>query len=247
MRIKNTLALGVQVVLSSVGLRLSRSTPTRVRGFDPILDIAAILKQQETPTIVDVGANRGEMVSLFLRAFPKARIIAFEPYWPCYEMLKSKFASAPTVTIEHAALGSSPGRQRLNVFSGDNMNSFLELATGPDSTIHEKFVSTGVEETVVHTLDSFCDRHQISAVDILKIDTQGFDLHVLQGAAGMLSQRRVGVVILEINFVPMYVGQPNFIEIHGLLCALGYRLVGLYNEARSNGYIEWCDACYTLA
>jgi hypothetical protein len=68
--------------------------------------------------------------------------------------------------------------------------------------------------------------------------------HVLRGATRMLTQQSVKTILLEVNFIPMYKGQPSFIEIHEFVSSFGYRLVDFYNQARKeDGYTGWCDAC----
>lgn len=74
-------------MLDALDLRLVRLATDQVRGHDPIRDLAWLLRRRPHPVILDVGANDGETVSAFLRRFPRARILAFEPYAPLYQRL----------------------------------------------------------------------------------------------------------------------------------------------------------------
>jgi hypothetical protein len=84
----------------------------------------------------------------------------------------------------------------------------------------------------------------IPRIDLLKVDTQGYDLQVLKGATKLLAARRIKTVLLEVNFVPMYQRQATFLELHAFISSFGYRLVDFYNQQRSDGYTAWGDACY---
>ena len=57
------------------------------------------------------------------------------------------------------------------------------------------------------TVDEFCRKRQIESIDILKIDTQGTELEILKGAAGMLSGGRIRVIYNEMILAPTYKGQ----------------------------------------
>lgn len=247
MDIRNSLSLALRNFLSLVGLRLVRLSPNKVRGIEPVLDLKYLLRGKSNPTIVDVGANDGETVSEFLKCIPGAKIIAFEPFEQCYRILQNLFSSNPDVRIENVALGCSPGSSNLNVYSGNRMNSLLELDDQPGNVMRAKFTAAGTTTVAIETLDDFCRANSIGQIDVLKIDTQGFDLNVLKGAVGLLQNRRVTAIQVEVNFIPMYKGQPSFLEIHKFLSDLDYRLVDFYNQTRPNDYTAWCDACYVLA
>jgi hypothetical protein len=57
--------------------------------------------------------------------------------------------------------------------------------------------STNLEEVPLETLDGFCRNQKIARINYLKIDTEGHDFAVLQGAIDMLSQRRIDLVEVE--------------------------------------------------
>ena len=244
MNLRNSLSLLARNCLSVVGLRLVRLSTNKVRGIDPLLDLKSILGGIQHPVIFDVGANDGEMATEFLQHFPHAKLVAFEPFHDCYELLRKIFGARPNIRIEKAALGSTSGTASLNVFSGHRMNSLLDMDQDPENIMRDKFVKTGTEQVSVDTLDEFCSRNKIDHIDALKIDTQGYDLNVLKGASRLLGEHRVKAVLLEVNFIPMYEGQPTFVDIHAFLSSLGYQLVDFYNHTRQNGYVAWCDACY---
>jgi len=78
------------------------------------------------------------------------------------------------------------------------------------------------------TLDRFCAEHSISRIDLLKTDTEGADLLVLQGAKGMLDRDSIDVIMAEVLFVQIYKAQATFDEIAGFLKTFGFAIFNLY-------------------
>lgn len=244
MTLRNNVSLLLKHSLSTFNLRLVRLSTNKIRGVDPILDLKSLLRDCRLPVIVDVGANDGEVAADFLKHFPGARLIAFEPFAASYDELKVAFANRANVAVEQIALGSEAGTGQLNVFSGSRMNSLLEMDSDSRNIMKDSFAKTGDAAVNIDTLDRYCRARGIDHVDVLKIDTQGYDLEVLKGASELLSEHRVTAILLEINFIPMYAGQPSFVDIHNFLSSRDYQLVDLYNHTRPSQYIAWCDACY---
>jgi FkbM family methyltransferase len=233
-------------LLEAVDLRLVRLAPDQVRGHDPFRDLAWLLRRRRHPVIIDAGANDGETVEAFRRRFPSARILAFEPFGPSYQALRRRFRDVLAVETLNLALGAAAGTARLHLYSGHRMNSLLRLDPDPENPMSAGFAPQGEVTVPVATVDGVATERKLSRIDILKIDTQGYDLEVLHGAAGLLAARRVGAVLLEVNFVPMYERQASFPELHAFLSGQGYRLVDFYNHQRTAGLTAWCDACYAV-
>lgn len=244
MNIRNTLVLFLQRVLAPLGFRVVKLTTDKVRGFDPMRDLVFLLQGKRDATIFDVGANDGETLQDFLHAFPDAQVTAFEPHTECCDILSRKFQGQSRVRVHNVALGAHRGTSSLNLFSGNRMNSLLRFDDAPDNMMSGSFLRTGAVDVRVETLDDYCDSQGIAAIDILKTDTQGYDLQVLKGATRLIESRRIKTILLEVNFVPMYQGQATFPQLHEFLTSRGYRLVDFYNQLRNDGYTAWCDACY---
>lgn len=247
MNLRNSLVIFLQRLLGPLGFRLVKLTADKVRGVDAISDLAFLLEHKREPVVFDVGANDGETVQDFLRMFPDARIVAFEPYALCCDLLTEKFRDRPHVRVQNVALGAARGQTRLNLYSGNRMNSLLTLDEDASNPMRTSFTPTGTADVRLESLDDFCTEHGFTCIDVLKIDTQGYDLQVLKGAVKLLQARRVRTILLEANFVPMYRRQATFSELHEFLSQFGYRLVDFYNQTRTDGYVAWCDVCYVAA
>jgi hypothetical protein len=104
---------------------------------------------------------------------------------------------------------------------------------------------SGSEEVVITTIDKYCEEPHIENIDVLKIDTQGFDLHVLRGAQSMLERGRLHMVCTELTFVKQYIGMATPDQIYRFLFHLGYRFVSLYKVSRSPcGLAEYANALF---
>jgi FkbM family methyltransferase len=247
MTMKSALGLLLRGSLAPFGISIVRTTTNKVRGLEPLLDLQYLLGHRRDPVIFDIGANEGETVHDFLDCFPQCHIVAFEPFEGCLHKLRQTFATHPNVRLEGVALGAEKSSGELHLYSGSNMNSLLEMEDSSENLLKNSFTSTGSTCVEIETLDRFCALNTFKRIEILKVDTQGFDLNVLQGAKGLLATHAIKTIFLEVNFIPMYRHQATFIELHSFLSSFGYRLVDFYNQVRHEGHIAWCDALYVAA
>jgi len=127
----------------------------------------------ELRTIFDVGANTGQSALRFSGAFPTSDIYSFEPVPDTFAALKQNTSGIRHVRTFQCAMGAKPDRAK--IFLGD--------VSQKNSMVAETGKSVDVE---VKTIDGFCDENGIKAIDFLKIDVEGFEFQVLDGAAKML-------------------------------------------------------------
>lgn len=104
------------------------------------------------------------------------------------------------------------------------------------------------------TIDEFCELEAIEEVDFLQIDVQGAELLVLEGAQKLLSRSVLGIQ-LEVEFSPLYIGQPLFADLDIFLRNQQFRLFdilmthGVYSEVpvrsvKHLGQLLWGEAFY---
>nr|WP_246437564.1 FkbM family methyltransferase [Prosthecobacter vanneervenii] len=215
----------------------------RISHVELELDLPLLLTKKN-PLLIDVGANAGQTISMFKRVFDQPVIHAFEPNKTLVETRLAKdYGHNKNIVLNAAGLGAEPGVLKLNHFEKDQMCSFLPLDNGQlNPYAGEAVVSSS--EVPVWTLDQYAHKHSLGEIDLLKIDTQGYDLQVLLGAEGLLAAGRVNFIMLEINFIPLYVGQPEFFELDSFLSKRGYALVDLYEKIWVENRIGWCNGLY---
>lgn len=192
------------------------------------------------PLCFDVGAHWGETVKQFQSIFPKCIIHSFEPAAANLEVV-GKFHHPPKVHVHPVALGDEEGTGDFGVYEESVLNSFLNIdELGPNSS-HQKVATEKVRITRV---DRFIEEHNIKEIDLLKLDTQGFELMVLRGAEKALKEGRIKVILLELNFDHLYHNQCSATEVMDYLAARSYRLVDFYQKARRGHQLSWCNGLF---
>ena len=109
--------------------------------------------------------------------------------------------------------------------------------------LSKMFKRRGVETVTVRMIDKVINEQSIQSVDLLKSDTQGFDLQVLKGASHSLGSGRIKNVMIELNFAALYHGQSNPIEIMSYLRERQFRLVDLYEKVFDGNHLACAPLC----
>jgi FkbM family methyltransferase len=214
------------------------------RRQDPFLVTQQLVTNQE-PVIFDVGAHVGETAARYRALFPRAVIHSFEPFPPSYERLRTGFSGDPRVVAHNLAVGAATGTAKLRVNRASVTNSLLDSDRRGDDYWGANLLDTEREIDVqTVTLDDFCRTQRIEHVDVLKIDVQGAEYAVLEGARGLLERHAVDLIYLEILMAPSYVGQREYHYYLTSLAALGYPLFDLFNLGRRDGRLIQSDGIF---
>ena len=151
--------------------------------------------QSAKPVFFDVGANRGEYSLMLASKFPQAQIFAFEPHPRNFEFLGQ--AKIQNLLPQQLALSNIVGQFTLYDHEDSDWSWDASLYKDVISEIlHRNSVSYTVQ---VATLDSFTQSLDINFIDFLKIDVEGSELAVLQGAPSLLEKNQIGVIQFEFN------------------------------------------------
>jgi FkbM family methyltransferase len=219
-----------------IGFTIRRNTGEL--GIHPFPDMRTLTSRADNPIIFDVGANVGQSIHLFRTHFPHPIIHSFEPAFDTFCELQRRTRGIPDLYLNNVALGSNPGVLTLFENVNSQMTSLME--PGVDCTGSTR----AVREVEVKTLADYCQQREISHIDILKSDTQGFDLNVLKGGARLLELRRIHMIYLEVSFCAMYKGAPRFDEIYAYLLDHGFHLVSFYGMLYRNNRAKETDALF---
>jgi FkbM family methyltransferase len=197
---------------------------------DPFLQQKALLGAcPSEPIIFDIGAHVGGVTSVYRRLFPMATIYAFEPFPESFRKLQTSFASDRFIRPYQLGFADRPGTIPFNVNEDKMTNSLLMTEAAAVSFWGNVVQKIGETEVEVTTVDEFCERNDVDQVHIMKVDTQGAEKRVLQGADRMLREKRISCIFTEILLVPTYAGQGKFHEILELLDNRGYNLFSMYD------------------
>jgi FkbM family methyltransferase len=190
-------------------------------GVDVELDLARLTASQPLATIFDVGGNVGQSALRFVAAFPSATVFTFEPVPSTFDRLVEATRHIERIRPFNTGMGDRPGRQTMHLADSSGSNSLVHAGT-----------ASGTIDITVDTIDTFADRNGVDAIDLLKIDVEGYELQVLKGAERRLSDGRIRFVYAECIFPPN-AGLPHtsFFDLHRVLDAAGFCFATYYAEA----------------
>ena len=210
--------------------------PDGVTGIDLLHDVRVLLGQKRPLVLFDVGGNVGQTIVSFLEMFHEPRIYSFEPSPATFEVLRTAHGNNPKVRLGNLALGDREGVQPFQVTKDHSVNdSLLE----PVWDAQAKSVPVQVS-----TLDRYCQQQHIESIDYLKIDTQGYDLKVLEGSRDLLAKKRIHAFSVELIFAPMYKDQPSYIQLLSLPEQFGYQLLGIYEQTYRHQRLNYANALF---
>jgi FkbM family methyltransferase len=207
-----------------------------VAGVDLLHDARVLIGNDEGQVLFDVGANIGQTTLAMLATFRTPRVYVFEPSPATADALRRVVGNRSNVMIEAVAMGDTVGTLPFHVTADHSVNDSL---LKPVWKAGEQVV-----QVPVNTVDMYCERAGVETISLLKIDTQGYDLRVLQGACRMLGERRIKLYSCETNFERMYDGQATLRDLLVFADDVGYRLVGFYEQTYVNNRLSYLDALF---
>jgi len=141
------------------------------------------------PVIFDVGANIGDWSKFLLATFKKDTFFLhlFEPLTDSFKVLNKNLGKASHFCFNNIALGNENGLTTLSFDTNTqgSAGAFIEGA-------HSEIVNT-------ITLDTYCKEKAIHSIYFLKMDVQGFEYQILQGAKGLLEKKAISYIQFEID------------------------------------------------
>jgi FkbM family methyltransferase len=177
-------------------------------------------------TVVDVGAHRGQFSLLALELFPQAAVLAFEPLSAARGRLAPLMQTEPRFRLYPMALGREAGERLLLIAARDDCSS-LRAASGAQIELEPRSRSIASELVPVARLDEVLGADRLRAPALLKIDVQGQELEVLEGALGLLPY--FAAIYVEASFRELYDGQALAGDVISWLARRGFALNGVYN------------------
>ena len=170
-----------------------------------------LLQHKNIDLILDVGANTGQYAQSLMGLGYKGNVISFEPLTVAYETLVHKTKKYPKwKAAEKIGLGDYDGEAEINISKNSVSSSILSMSeehknASPDALYIDK------ETIKVKKLDSVFQEYRNNFENIfLKIDTQGYEENILNGASKSLSE--IKGLQLELSLVSLYDGQKLFLE-----------------------------------
>ena len=170
--------------------------------------------------VLDVGFNIGEFSATVVRNRPHARAIGFDPARSMLLRYQANYAFKSQVELVPAAVSNSTGSC-----------TFTDTADGVSHIVSQATANDGGEdryEVPQITLDAFTRERGIESVDFMKVDAEGYDLHVLEGASRLLTSAQIAMFMFEFND-PWIFTRRFLQEAAAFLEDKPYRLFRLFN------------------
>ena len=218
MSLKNDILKVIRSALNPIGydiVKFRTSWPPHI-----VLDH---LKMNNIQTVLDVGANAGQYSQGLRKAGYKGRIISFEPASMSYQDLKKRAMRDKCWQTFKFALGEANGVSSIHISRHSPSSSILPMTSlHLDASPGSEYLS---EETIeVKTLDSIYDSLGLRGENVfLKIDTQGYEKKVLDGALECLSL--IKGIQLELSANELYEGEEIYYSICRFVEEQNFRLV----------------------
>ncbi len=184
------------------------------------------------PVAVDIGAHLG-LVTAELAGRGFSQVHSFEPAARTFAKLEANINSSPSargaVRLNCVAVGSTVGTAEFHLEPNSPATNHVRLK----STENGGSQSDTVQLVPMTTLDSYCDEHEIARIDFLKVDTEGFEPYVLDGARECLRDGRISMIVLECCTEALHRSGNSVAVLHDRLLSNGYEP----HELETNGKV----------
>ncbi len=192
----------------------------------PLARRRQLLRHGQIDTVLDVGANCGQFALELRRDLGyTGRIVSFEPLSAAFAQLQRNAHNDDNWQVFHTALGNENAEQVIHVAGNSYSSSLLAMLPSHEQAAPEsRYV--GTETVRVATLDTVFPSLCPPACRVyLKIDTQGFEHKVIQGA--LQSLPRIRLIQMELSLTPLYAGETLLLEMCAIMAGHGYQLIAL--------------------
>ncbi len=190
--------------------------------------ILEIILNKNISLTLDIGANTGQFASDLREAGYKGKIISFEPLSYEHEILKKNSINDASWSVySRCAIGNLDGNIDINVSSYSPSSSLLQFtethkSAKPEARMVKK------ENVPIYKLDTIASDLKLNDTKyFLKIDTQGYEKFILDGAINSL--KNCEVVFCEVSFKPMYQNQELWLEIINFLKSKNFEIASIEN------------------
>lgn len=183
--------------------------------------------------VFDVGGFRGITSQWFSRV--AREVFVFEPMPESAESIRSalKVRDITNVSVHELALSDKVGTSDFHIYASRGHNSLGRVKTS------SKYVRS--IQVPMTTLDEFAKAHRIDRIDFLKIDVEGFELEVLNGAKNLLAAKRIGAILFEANRPVLKSIGKTAMPIYELLTSYSYTVTDLDGKMVEADEVDQCQ------
>jgi FkbM family methyltransferase len=209
-------------------------------GRSVYYDIQRFSQNKNLNILFDIGANVGQTANGLIKYFPKSKIYCFEPVDKTFAILSENLHRYTNVNCIQKGMGRVSGSVNIILHDDSELNTIV--SNGPRE--NQKI---GEEEIILDTVDGFTKSQNITHIDFLKIDVQGWEMEVLMGAEALLRDKKIRFIYTEVGFRRSDRDMQHFSEINDFLEDKGFWLCGFYDQFRwgeHKQYLGFANALY---
>ena len=168
--------------------------------------------------VFDVGANMGVVSHWFAQRCE--HVHAFEPHPDNIDTISSqkKLRNNKNITLHTFALGKEDSEMQLHVKAFHGHHSLGDVDNSP---------TVGHTQVKVRTVDDVFDELKLERIHFLKIDVEGFESDVLQGASKLLADKKIDYILFELQETLLNSIQRTSKEVFQILFESGYQIIDL--------------------
>jgi FkbM family methyltransferase len=242
----------VKKIINKFGFELERIS--HIKKYNINFDDLLKNKICKNPVIFDIGGNKGQSIEKYLRIFNQPIIHSFEPVKTDYDYMYQKFKNNKNIFLNNIALGDKTEKKEFNITAKTDNSSFNKINLGTDwlkvrskefDTTETGYV-TSIQKVNVIKLDDYCKDNKINQIDLMKIDTQGYEDKVLEGSKNTIKENRIKAIKTEIMFDNVYDKYFSFSDLEKFIIPNNFRMVGidLANNNLFSGLVFFADVYY---
>ena len=209
----------IKNLVHKAGFQLHHLNPVS----NPAFQLLKGLDRFGVDLVFDIGANTGQFASELRSVGYKGGLISFEPLPEVHQALVAAAVRDPLWHVHpQSAIGDVDGEIVINI-AGNSVSSSILPMLDAHASAAKGSAFTGKVEAPIAQLDSVVGEYiNGSEKYFIKIDTQGFEWEVLNGARKTLANAQG--VLCELSLVPLYEGQRMWVELMERLEAEGFTL-----------------------
>jgi len=183
--------------------------------------------------VFDIGAHYGETIRLFLNKLKIQKIYSFEPSPYNFQVLKKNISKYQPNKVEifNFGLGEKISKKYINQ-TVESSSSTINKINKDSKYLKRKLKILNIKnkDTFYHklpievsTLDTFIEKKKIQNIDLLKIDTEGYEFNVLKGLSNY--SHKIKLIYFEHHYDDMIIKDYKFGDINKLLKDRGFSMI----------------------
>lgn len=210
--------------------------------FDEVYNYL-LAKNSADVVIFDVGSHHGESIERFRDIMPGCVVHSFEPDSENFKILQDKYAGDERIFLNNFGIGNTAETLTFHRYAKSDVSSFVEIdkenvwtkiRSAQSNTNPDEF-ETKAYEVEVKPLDDYISEKNIRHIDLLKLDTQGFEDKALIGASNALKNKQIDYIELELIVKSPYKTSLLFGDIEDILVPKDYHMYGI---GRGSNYFK---------